>query len=204
MIRASTRPDLQLGPGTGHELSVAGPQGDASTRYLFARWSDGGDQTHMFTASLAHTVVAADFIVQHHVDTGVDPPGSGTVSLDPPSPDGFYTLRSPGAVAATSEPGFFFVGWFGLIFSPVHGFAANPTAFLNSIGGVSYQAFFSDSPPTLITTNQPGRARAHRRQRRPGARCCRPAAGGNPDHRCAGDGATGAQRRDAVGISLLE
>ena len=143
-------------PGSDHELSVA-TQGDEHTRYLFGGWNDGGEQTHMITASLARTVYQADFIVQHHIETGVEPPGSGTVVVGPPSPDGFHTLRSPVTVTATPVPGFFFVGWFGLTFSPVHGLSANPAGFLNAIGGTSYQAFFADSPPTIITTNEPGR-----------------------------------------------
>ena len=151
----STPRTLNWTPGSDHELSVA-TQGDEHTRYLFGRWSDGGDQTHMTTASVARTVYRADFIVQHHIETGVEPPGSGTVVVDPPSPDGFHTLRSPVTVTATPGPGFFFVRWFGFIFAFVHGRAANPASFLNGVG-TSYQALFADSPPTIITTNEPGR-----------------------------------------------
>ena len=155
--QTSTTPrTLNWIPGSDHELSVA-TQGDEHTRYLFSRWNDGGEQTHMITASLARTVYQADFIVQHHIETGVEPPGSGTVVVGPPSPDGFHTLRSPVTVTATPGPGFFFVRWFGFIFSAVHGRSANPAGFLNAVGGVSYQALFADTPPTIITTNEPGR-----------------------------------------------
>ena len=155
-VTSSSRRTLNWAPGSVHEISAPTQQGDGDTRYLFGRWSDGGEQTHMVTASPDRTVYTANFIVQHRIETDVDPPGSGTVTIDPPAADNFYTLRSPVEVGAVPNTGFFFVEWFGFGFFRVHGLSGNPAAFLNSAPGASYTASFSDRPPTIVGTNHPG------------------------------------------------
>lgn len=50
-------------------------------------------------------MVEANFIVQHRVTTQVVPPGAGSVTIRPGSPDGFYTQGTPISVASEPSPG---------------------------------------------------------------------------------------------------
>ena len=88
-------------PGTRHTIGVASPQYDVYNqyherswsidyiRYLFAKWSDGGAQSHSVTASTSTTIFIANFIEQIRPELSAEPPHGGTVRLDPPPPTGF-------------------------------------------------------------------------------------------------------------------
>jgi astacin len=95
--------------GEQHTLEAA-DQGDAQTRYLFALWSDGGERAHTVTAG-SGAVYTAAFTRQFQADSLVSPDGSGSVQLDPPSADGFYTDRSNVRIQATPAPGYAFQQW---------------------------------------------------------------------------------------------
>jgi hypothetical protein len=57
-------------PGTSHTLSVESPQsGSAGVRYVFAYWSDGGDQGHTMIAPSSNTAFMVTFNVQWAEDT---------------------------------------------------------------------------------------------------------------------------------------
>ena len=150
-------------PGSIHTLGVASPQrlpgpefaiGDDYTRYLFAKWSDGGAQSHSVTASSETTVFIANFIEQIRPEVTAHPPEGGTVRLDPPAVDGFYPWFS--LVKAYAEPaeGFSFEHWKPWWFLPLRGgFSSNPAL---AHVGQSYPAYFSQQPLTTIDTNFPG------------------------------------------------
>lgn len=142
-------------PGSMHEVTVD-TQTDGDTRYLFGRWSDNGDQTHMFEAALDTTVLTASFIEQTRIVTGSIPPEGGTVEITPPTADGFYTARSDVTITATPAPGFHFLGWSGFILNGVHGNSANPAVLPNNLPGLEYDAVFVDEPPVILDTNVPG------------------------------------------------
>lgn len=141
-------------PGSMHEVTVE-TQVDGDFRYLFGRWSDDGEQTHMFEASLDTTVLTASFIEQTRIPTDVFPADGGTVEITPVVADGFYTARSEVTITATPAPGFFFVGWFGFTFRGIHGDASNPAVFTNNSAGTDYTAFFVTQSPLIIDTNIP-------------------------------------------------
>ena len=148
--------------GSEHTLEVPSPQFDArGSRYLFGRWSDDGARSHTITATSDTTLYQASFIAQHRVSTPVRPPGAGSVNVSPASPDGYYTLRTPVELRASTTPGsaFSFVTWnmstyYGWVLrEAVHGEAQNPlTTF---VGGpeMTYEAVFSDGPIFRVESN---------------------------------------------------
>ena len=150
-------------PGTSYMIGVASPQkipgaenfiGADYIRYLFAKWSDGGSQSHSVTASSETTVFIANFIEQIRPESSVNPPQGGTVRFDPPSADGFYTQHS--FVKAIAEPaeGFSFEHWKPFWFTQLGGgFSTNPTL---SIVSQHYPALFTRRSLTTIDTNVPG------------------------------------------------
>ena len=76
-------------PGSSHTLATTSPQG-SGTRYSFASWSDGGAQTHSVTAPSAAGTYTASFTTQYLLTTSVSPAGSGTITANPSSTDGYY------------------------------------------------------------------------------------------------------------------
>jgi uncharacterized protein (TIGR03437 family) len=137
-------------PGSQH--TVEAPfQGDDRARYLFGNWSDGGANIHTFQASADHTVLSANFIRQVRVNVAIVPPGSGSVTLDPPSPDGFYTDRTNLFIRATPASGFSFLTW-----------SVTPSRSLNPkwivLGGAAtIQATFTSGQVTNFTSSPVGR-----------------------------------------------
>ena len=152
-------------PGSSHTIGVSSPQVDVYDhyrgrsrsidfiRYLFAKWSDGGAQSHSVTASSETTVFIANFIEQIRPEPRAHPPQGGTVRLDPPSADGFYTVRS--LVKSIAEPaeGFSFERWKPFWFQQVvQGFSLNPAL---SSASQNYPALFTRRPLTTLDTNVP-------------------------------------------------
>ena len=150
-------------PGSIHTIGVASPQQrwndayviwrDSSFRYQFAKWSDGGTQTHSLTASSETTVFIANFIEQIRTEPSAHPPEGGTVSLDPPTADGFYPWFSFRKAIAEPAEGFLFERWSSWLTPFVSGYSSNPVA---TRFGRFYQAFFTQRPLTTIDTNVPG------------------------------------------------
>ena len=146
------RTSFDWGPGSTHTVE-APQQGSDSIRYVFGRWSDGGAASHVFTASPDRTVLLADFVQQFKVDLQVTPDGAGTITLDPPSPDAFYTDRTNVLITANPAQGFNFVDW-----------SARPSRSLNpkwiAIGPdatwSTLTATFTADPVTTITSDPIG------------------------------------------------
>ena len=148
--------------GSEHALEVPSPQFDVrGNRYLFGRWSDNGARSHTITATSDTTLYQASFIAQHRVSTPVRPPDAGSVNVSPASPDGYYTLRTPVELRASTTPGsaFSFMTWnmstyYGWVLQEaVHGEAEDPlTTF---VGGpeMTYEAVFSDGPIFRVESN---------------------------------------------------
>ena len=95
-------------PGTGHEIGVPSPQGSGGSRLVFTSWSDGGAQSHTFTASSSATYTAS-FKTQYLLTTAVSPAGWGAVTASPSSGDGFYDSDISVTLTATGS----FQSWSG-------------------------------------------------------------------------------------------
>ena len=147
-------------PGSKHTIGVPAPQqfvGDHyyaadQYRFLFAKWSDGGAQTHSVTASSETTVFIANFIWQTRTEYSAVPPQGGTIRVEPPSSDGYYTPFASIKMFAEPAEGFSFKSWQS--WADGNGPASNPKV---ATGGASYQqAIFTRQPLTTIDTNVPG------------------------------------------------
>ncbi len=89
-------------PGSVHSVAAPTPQTGASTRYVFAGWSDGGAEAHTITAPSNASSLTANFKAQFLLTTSVNPAGGGTVAASPSSADGYY--NSGAAVQLTAIP----------------------------------------------------------------------------------------------------
>lgn len=146
-------------PGSVHSLDTPATERDGTPmRYLFGRWSDNQPKSHSITVDLALTVYSANFIRQYLVQTGVSPAGAGAVSIDPASPDGYYTEHTRVTVTAKPAAGNSFSGWNGtgsLIFVNVHGFLDSPASFLVTIPNLNYIAHFTTGPLLTVAADPP-------------------------------------------------
>jgi uncharacterized protein (TIGR03437 family) len=97
-------------PGSTHTIAVATQAGATDPRYVFVRWSDGGDPSHTITASTGQTVFCAVYQTQHKFSYDVGS-GSGTVSATPVSADGYFPERQPVRITATPAAGSEFIRW---------------------------------------------------------------------------------------------
>lgn len=142
---------LNWTPGSTHTVSAAA-QSSGSTRYVFARWSDGGAQSHTINADPSVTFYSLDFIQQVPVNVGVATPGGGTVSLDVTSPDNYFASQTVATMTATPAPGYTFLHWGGGTSCPRVN-AASPTSFVVGSASINCQATFTQAPVTTIVTN---------------------------------------------------
>ena len=102
-------------PGSTHTIGAPDVVPvDNTTRYNLARWSDNGAGQHTVTASSGVPVYIANFVRYFRVITSMNPAGSGTITLDPPSADGFYPQGSYVRITSTASAGRSFYRWSGL------------------------------------------------------------------------------------------
>lgn len=153
-LRVITPRTFEWPDGSVHVLEAPVSQMREGSRYLFGSWNDGASRLRNVTAGAGSTWVEANFIVQQRVVTRVQPAGWGTVDLRPPSPDGFYTLRTPIQAVATPEPGAArsFLRWGGTIRGQ-HGRSANPAAWRVDRPDKEFAAVFTDRPFFRVDAN---------------------------------------------------
>ncbi|MBI3694445.1 MAG: hypothetical protein HY238_06360 [Acidobacteria bacterium] len=150
---SSTAPQtFNWSPGSAHTIAVPFTlQGGPRPRYVFARWSDNGAQSHSITASASTTVYTANFIRQFLFKTGVS--GSGTVTVTPSSPDGYYPDRTRVQIAAFPSAGSYFYRWTGTTYLGANGQSASPAALRVTVPDSNYIASFSTARPYTVTSN---------------------------------------------------
>ena len=146
-VRVKTPARLAWKANTTQVLEVPSPQGDETTRFLFGRWNDGVERVRTVTITPETTWFEANFIVQHRITASVRPAGSGTVEFSPPSPDGYFTARTPVRAVATASPGDEYAFWrWGGDLRGQHGASSNPAHF--HVGGpvIPLLALFTTDP----------------------------------------------------------
>ncbi len=140
--------------GTVHLIEVLISQTAGGTRYVFGRWNDSGSRVREFTVEQNQTWLEANFVVQHFVGTRMSSDLTGSVSLHPESPSGFYTLRT--MVQAEARPGIrtpqAFWQWNGS-FSGEHGRSSNPATWQVDRTGKIFDAVFTERPLLRIQSN---------------------------------------------------
>lgn len=130
--------------GETHQIGTEPQQGDNSSRYTFANWTNGGAAAQTFTVGSTATLLAANFSAQHYL-TMIAGTG-GTVS--PAS--GWFNQGQQVGITANPAPGYTFAGWnrtgTGSISS-----TANP-ALININGPITQAAFFNSGSVGLVPT----------------------------------------------------
>jgi hypothetical protein len=99
--------------GSSHIISTDSPQGSGGTRRVFSNWSDGGAMSHSVTAPASPTIYTANFDTQYQLIIAVSPPGAGSITANPVSPDGYYNSGTPVQLTATASAGYQFGAWSG-------------------------------------------------------------------------------------------
>ncbi|MDQ6707959.1 MAG: M12 family metallopeptidase, partial [Acidobacteriota bacterium] len=146
--------------GSTHMVDVPGPQSTATARYVFARWSDGGEQSHTVTASPESvTLYTANFIRQIQILGTASPAGAGTVAIDTRSQNGYYTPLTRVTLSAVPSAGNYFLRWASVngASCPVSAPSPNPAAILTRNSNVSCVAVFAQTPVNTITSDPVGR-----------------------------------------------
>ena len=110
-------------------LRAPSPQVEGESRYVFARWNTDRAREHNLTVGEHGTWLEANFIVQHTVSVSTSPESAGSVTVTPPSADGFYTLRTPVQARAHPKPGSGLSFWKWTLWRS-HGLAADPATVL--------------------------------------------------------------------------
>jgi hypothetical protein len=103
---------LDLEAGSIHEIGVTSPLFVGTTRYAFLNWSDGGDSTHQIIIPNVEIFgYRANFQPQFLLTTAVSPTDGGSVTIDPPSEDGYYPLNTSIVLTAVPNTGYSFSYW---------------------------------------------------------------------------------------------
>jgi hypothetical protein len=127
-------------PGSSHTISVATPQEEESTRYVFANWSDEGATSHTITTPLSATTYTASFTTQYQLITTASPASGGAIIANPESADGFYNSGESVQLTATANEDFYFGNWSGYLAGTV-----NPQTFVISAPTSVTGTFFPES-----------------------------------------------------------
>jgi hypothetical protein len=98
--------------GSSHTLSLTTPQTLGGMKVTATGWSTGATTAAItVVAPAASTTYTGNFSTQYLLTTAAS--GGGTVTADPPSPDGFYPSGTAVQLAAAPSGGVQFTGWSG-------------------------------------------------------------------------------------------
>lgn len=148
-------------PGQEHTIEAFERAGvTALSRHQFVRWAQGGDRQQRVILNEANRLLVAHFA--QDVLVRAMTPGGGTVRLEPAAADGFYRVGTVVQITAEAAEGFNYVNWT----AGVNGFqdnaanglgqAQNPSRIAVLRESLIYQANFTRSPVTTVTTDPPG------------------------------------------------
>jgi hypothetical protein len=143
--------------GSQHTIATTTPQNaGAGSRYGFASWSDLGTLSHSVSPS-TDTNYIVNFKKQYLLTTTVT--GSGSITANPTSPDGYYDSSTSVQLTAAANPGSIFFNWTGdlsdganpqsLTMSAPHSVTANfqgavaASGFITSFGNAAVRKDFS-------------------------------------------------------------
>lgn len=110
---------IQSVVGLQRDLGTTSIQGGGTTRRVFSSWSDGGQQNHTIFVPIVDTTYTAQFRTQNLLTRAVSPAAGGTLTVIPPSADGFYDATVTIELHATPNAGWTFTGFTGDLGSPL-------------------------------------------------------------------------------------
>lgn len=99
--------------GIVRSIGAVSPQQGVGARYQFASWSDQGGIIHNIITPASSTTLLASFNAQYLLTTVVSPPNGGTITVNPPSADGYYAAGSNISVSAAANASYQFAGFSG-------------------------------------------------------------------------------------------
>jgi uncharacterized protein (TIGR03437 family) len=140
-------------PGSKHTIGVNRAYDQDGYRYLLAGWNDGGEQEHTITAAPDMPVYSANFV--RYGLLSVSGSANGSVSVNPPSQDGYYPEGSMIEIQATAaRDDLRFREWTGFVFA--NSIGQNPVRIMMRAPSLIYNANFTAAPVTTITSEPPG------------------------------------------------
>ena len=111
--------------------------GPGLLRHRFQRWSNGGAISHRVVLPKQGGEISAEIVPEVPLSFAVAQPGTGTVTVEPASEDGYYPKGTPVRVTARPSLGWTFAGWIGEIGS------VDPAAQLEMVRPIHLKASFS-------------------------------------------------------------
>ena len=111
--------------------------GPGLLRHRFDRWSNGGEISQKVVLPMEGGEISAEIVPEFPLSVAVAQPGTGTVTVEPASVDGYYPKGTPVRVMARPSSGWTFAGWIGEIGS------VDPAAQLEMVRPIHLKASFS-------------------------------------------------------------
>ncbi len=111
---AQTAPQtLSLSQGA-HSIAVSQTQSPgAGSQAIFDSWSDGKAASHNITVGTSPATYTATYTVQYLLTAAANPSGSGSVTANPLSSNGYYNAGADVQLTAAPNAGFQFSNWAG-------------------------------------------------------------------------------------------
>lgn len=128
--RRTKTPSTHYWPhGVVKSLIAPALQRDGGTRFVFSRWNTNNARVGNIVVGSRGTWLEANYIVQHPVSASPHPVEGGSVTIDPPSPDGYYTMRTPVTVLPSAYRARGYTFWKWQLWR-THGLSSDPAQIL--------------------------------------------------------------------------
>ncbi len=118
--------------------------GPGLLRHRFERWSNGGPISQWINLPRQGWEITAEIVPEFPLSTAVAQPGSGNVTVEPGSVDGYYSEGTLVEVLAQPAAGWAFSGWIGEIGTQ------DPTARFAMLRPIHMKAGFSKGGQTQV------------------------------------------------------
>ena len=100
--------------GAQHTVTwLATLSGQTGGRYVFQSWSDGGSNPRTITVPSSAATYTANIQLQFQLTIALTPAGSGSITANPASPDGFYNAGTNVTITAVPANGYSFLYFSG-------------------------------------------------------------------------------------------
>ena len=117
--------------------AVSPAPGPGLLRHRFKRWSNEGAISQKVVLPEQGGEISAEIVPEFPLSVAVAQPGTGTVTAEPASVDGYYPMGTPVRVMARPSSGWAFAGWIGEIGS------VDPAAQVEMVRPIHLKASFS-------------------------------------------------------------
>ena len=134
-------------PGSHHTIEAVEEQNSGNTtKYIWTKWSDGGDRSHSIHTPETNTTFTAFYKTQYYVQTQVSPSSGGSVSPE----SGWFDEGARISFSAAASEGYGFLNWSGSWSG-----SENPKS-VSVHSAINVTANFSQYRQIIIHTNPEG------------------------------------------------